>query len=139
MSAELAQLVTALAEDGLQVNLWPTDKGYQANVKERAAKGWTIASDPEPVAALLKALRMRGARIPDRPVVSAAEAEPPTEEKFAPERQPVDADGFCLICEAGGCDACRPSAAASDCQHGIPGNLHCGACEEMETMAEFGL
>ena len=67
MSAELAQMVTALAEDGLQVNLWPTDKGYQANVKERAAKGWTIASDPDPVTALLKALRMRCARIlPER-------------------------------------------------------------------------
>ena len=114
MSAELAQMVTALAEDGLQVNLWPTDKGYQANVKERAAKGWTIASDPDPVTALLKALRMRCARIPDRTVVAEVDA------------QQVDIEEAI-------------AAAASDCQHGIPGNLRCGACEEMDTMAEFGL
>lgn len=113
MSAELAHLVAALAEDGLQVNLWPTDTGYQANVKERAAKGWTIASDPEPVTALLKALRMRSARIPDRPVVADADAHQ--------------------------ADIEEAIAAVGDCDHGIPGNLRCGACEEMETMAEFGL
>lgn len=75
MSAELAQLVALIAVDGLQVNLWPTETGYQANVKERGAPGWTIASDPEAVQALLKALRMRNARLPCRKVVADVDAQ----------------------------------------------------------------
>lgn len=75
MSAELAQLVTTLAEDGLQINIWPTERGYQANVKERASKAWTCTSDPDPLAALLVALRQRAARVCDRTVTGPDDAE----------------------------------------------------------------
>lgn len=114
MSAELAQLVANIAPDGLQINLWPTETGYQANVKERAAPGWTVASAAEPVTALLKALRMRNGRMPDRKVVAASDA------------QQVDLEEAIA------------TATAGDCDHGIPGNLPCGACEEID-LAEFGL
>lgn len=118
MSAELAHLVANIAPEGLQINIWPTERGYQANVKERAAKGWTCTSDPCPVTALLMAMRMRNARHPARVVVSSEEA------------GQIDIEEAIATATTVG--------AAGDCDHGIPGHLRCGACEETD-LAEFGL
>lgn len=113
MSAELAQHIATIAADGLQINVWPTADGYQANVKERAAPGWTCASDADPVVATLKALRSRAARHPARQVVAEAE----------PEQLDIE-------------DAVK--ATGVDCAHGVPMHLTCGACEDGRTVPLLG-
>lgn len=76
MSTFMADMIRTIAPEGLQINLWPLEDGYQANVKETAAKGWTCTKNDDPVEALLQALKLRAARHPGREVVSEAEAMP---------------------------------------------------------------
>lgn len=126
MSAELAQHIATIAPDGLQINLWPSEKGYQANVKETASRGWTITSDADPVEALLKALRMRVTRHPGRPVADGK----------APKPQQIDLEEAIA--------ATMSHSSAVDCAHGVPMSLPCGACEadaalQTDPLAEFGL
>lgn len=51
--------IRALAIDSLQINIWPTKNGFQANVKERVGRGWTCVTDSDPIVALAEALRQR--------------------------------------------------------------------------------
>lgn len=87
----IEQRIRLLAPEGLQINIWPCERGFQANVKERDAAGWTCATESDPIAALEAALnrRVRGPAI-------------------------------------------------GDCDHGVPANLRCGACEaETDAFAEM--
>ena len=70
----LEQTIRQLAEDGLQVNLWPTETGFQANVKERADQNWTTTRDADPVEALRKALWQRATGSHQRQVIGGCEA-----------------------------------------------------------------
>lgn len=133
MSASIAQAIVQMAEEGLQITLWPSEKGYQANVKEQAGRGWTCVSDVDPVKAVERALRQRLSGHALRDVVRQGPAEPEhvdievliAEQKSTaldcahgiPDNLPcgacedeyaVDGDGFCMVCEGGGCDLCSP-------------------------------
>jgi len=67
----LEQSIRQLAtEDNIQINLWRTAAGYQANVKETAAKGWTCVTAGDVIEALGTALRQRVAHVPDRLIIS---------------------------------------------------------------------
>lgn len=71
--------IRRLAPEALQVNLWPTERGFQANVKERAGRGWTVVTGEDPIAALTEALRQRAAGLGIREVVSPEDAAPPAQ------------------------------------------------------------
>lgn len=60
--AYLAQLIGQMAPERLQINLWPTETGFQANVKELQSKAWTCTHHADPVEALLAALKQRVVR-----------------------------------------------------------------------------
>lgn len=69
-------LIRQLADQNLQINLWKTRSGgYQANVKELAGAGWTCVTDPDPLFALVTALRQRATRHPGREVIGDPEPE----------------------------------------------------------------
>ena len=57
--AYLAHLIGQMAPERLQINLWPTETGFQANVKELPSKAWTCTHHEDPVEALLAALKQR--------------------------------------------------------------------------------
>lgn len=62
--------IRELAPDGLQITIWPTKTGFQANVSERGLSGgWTCSTDPDPVEALRTALRLRATGSHGRSVV----------------------------------------------------------------------
>ena len=67
----LDQHIRHLAAQGVKIHIWPCAAGYQANVQETGADGWTCHTATDPVDALGTALRQRAARVPDRPVVAA--------------------------------------------------------------------
>lgn len=79
--------IRALAEGGVQINLWPCERGFQANVKLRASDGWICSTDTDPVFALSEALRQRVAGMP-KAVRPAAEVQTDLESYLA------DDDGF---------------------------------------------
>lgn len=59
MMMSLDAHITALAPEGLSINIWPCEGGFQANVKERGGNGWTCHTDRDPIYALIEALRQR--------------------------------------------------------------------------------
>lgn len=69
----LEQLIRSGAAEGLQINLWPCDAGYQGNVKERGGSGWTVEIRADPVDAIAAALSTRLTKLPSRHVVSDEE------------------------------------------------------------------
>ena len=74
MTAMLLQFIRTASEDGLQINIWPKDVGFQINVKEQGAAGWTVVSDADPVVGLETALRQRLSRSSARTVITDPEA-----------------------------------------------------------------
>lgn len=73
--SSIEQCIRHLTEDGLQIHLWRTPTGYQANVKELGSNGWTCHTAADPIDALGLVLRQRAARVPDREVVVFDEPE----------------------------------------------------------------
>lgn len=74
MSA-LEQMIRTLAADGVQMHVFPTNVGFQANVKEPGSNGWTCVTLGDAIDALGQALRQRAARSPDRVVLPLDEPE----------------------------------------------------------------
>lgn len=69
MTAMLDQFIRSIAEEGLQINIWPAEVGFRINVKERSGDGWTIVAHADPVEGLETALRQRLSRSSLRHVV----------------------------------------------------------------------
>lgn len=67
--SSIEQSIRHLSDESIQIHLWRTAAGYQANVKENASSGWTVVIDTDPIAALALALRQRVARVSDREVM----------------------------------------------------------------------
>lgn len=76
--ATLEQMIAVIANDALQINIWPrSNGGFQANVKERAGDGWTVVCMDDPVAALREALWQRYSAMTGRHVREFPAAEAP--------------------------------------------------------------
>lgn len=88
------------------IQLFHDDQGWQASVYHYEPKRLThdgkVMSDP--VAAL------RAALLEDERKTRDMERRYAAAEKLGDVSPPLDVDGFCMICEAGGCDACRPAS-----------------------------
>ena len=75
MTTMLAQHIrTAAADEGVQITIWPCNSGYQVNVKEKGAAGWTVVTDVDPVDGLERALRQRLSRSSARRIVTDPES-----------------------------------------------------------------
>jgi hypothetical protein len=68
MSAELAQHIRHIAQSGARVHIWPCEAGFQANIAEPGTNSWTVHTRPDPIDALVGALRQFVTRLPDRRV-----------------------------------------------------------------------
>lgn len=55
----LVDLLAEASRDGVQIHIWPTGRGYQANVKRKTDEGWTVYTDRDAVVALREALKQR--------------------------------------------------------------------------------
>lgn len=112
--SRIDHFIRQAADEGLQLHLWRTKSGYQANVKEASAAGWTVVSADDPIDAVVQALAHRATRWRDREVV--IEPEQMDIEDAIASAVADDDEGFCVVCESGGsgCDACRPAAADDD-------------------------
>lgn len=67
--------IRTLAPGALQINLRPTKRGFQANVKDTSSDGWTCWTEEDPIDALREALRQRTCVRDHRSVGPAAEPE----------------------------------------------------------------
>lgn len=96
--SSIEHMIAAAAPQGIQINIWPCERGYQANVKETAGKGWTVSTNEDPVLALADALRHRVGGIATREIVIDPEPEQPKqidiEEAIAATVSAGDADDF---------------------------------------------
>jgi len=91
MIGTLEHMIRNLAPDSLQINIWPSESGFQINVKERASPGWTVVCDEDPVFGLNEALRQKLMSIGRRNVTGLS-VPPPTfvPTPVAPVEQQID-------------------------------------------------
>ena len=73
--SSLEAYIRTLAPGALQINLWPTKRGYQANVKDTSTDGWTCCTEADPIDAVREALRQRACCRDHRSVGPAVEPE----------------------------------------------------------------
>lgn len=125
----LEQCLRDASVNGLRLHVWPCAGGYQANAAEPGVNAWTCHTAADPIEAVTSVLRKRAARVPDREVGPLAEPhQVDIEEAIAVATASrgdcshgvpghlrcgacdpdggFDPDGFCVVCEGGGCDAC---------------------------------
>lgn len=130
--SSLENYLRDLAVSGpVKLHLWPVHGGgFQANVAEPGVRAWTVVHDEDPIAATREALRQRSCGVSSRTVEAHdGYVDAPTVEQqidieeaiaAAPE-QHTDPDGFCMICEGGGCDLCSPTGSSDDPLAGLMG------------------
>ncbi len=102
----LEQLLRECAMTYGHIQLFRDEAGWQASVYHYSPKKLTHngKAKDDPVEAL------RAALIEDERLTRDVQRRYDAAVKAGPIEQVADADGFCLICEGGGCDLCRAGA-----------------------------